>query len=396
MRKIRSLSVLLASFLTACSWGTGKLISDWDTLKDAKQLDCSEIPLHPDDLRIDKIHLLPDLGPSLLLEVTTRRGVKSWYHLPFKSLSSMDEENLIPLPVSQESSLLGGGVWQNKAVLILKTIDRGKVVIQVRDLLNNTVLQQVSAESREIWDTVDWQLSKGRLRSLVRENKDQESLDDQPHLQFEMQLDSKMATKPRVDLAKLVIGQARLLLDAQNNSHLIWLDRGTSDQVRDAGFKSSAWRSQELRSLDLADKSSIESWTFLEGNIDNVLTYIKGDTLLAANNSIEVIRLSKSYPFAKLQHMALPLSRVHVARPLLSTSPKADYLLLPQWLDHELTIGAYKIEAAEIVPQKFQGVFKEGSSFYAAFYHEPSKDNLLLMKSPGTWTSRYSLCRLAL
>ncbi|MCX6128710.1 MAG: hypothetical protein NTX25_06550 [Proteobacteria bacterium] len=361
MTKILALSILSLSLVTACSWGTGKLKSDWDALHDADKLSCTEIPMHKDDLRIDSIHVIPDLGPSLLLEVTTRRGVKSLYHLAFNSLSGMNEESLVPLPLNQESSFLGAGIWQQKAVFILKTVDRGKAVIQLRDLQNNAVLQQFNADTRSPWEITDWQLINGKLRSLIREYKEQESLDDQPQLQLEVQLDGKDPSKPRAEQASQVIGQAQVLLDAQNNSHIIWL-------------------------------SPIESWAFIEGTVDNLLSYIKGDTLLGANNSIELFRLAKTSPFSVLQKMSLALPRVHVAKPLLSSSPKANYLLLPQWLDHELTIGVYKIEATEMTQMGFRGVFKEGTSFYAAFYHEPSRENLLLMKAPGNWTSRYSLC----
>lgn len=396
MTKILALSILSLSLVTACSWGTGKLKSDWDALHDADKLSCTEIPMHKDDLRIDSIHVIPDLGPSLLLEVTTRRGVKSLYHLAFNSLSGMNEESLVPLPLNQESSFLGAGIWQQKAVFILKTVDRGKAVIQLRDLQNNAVLQQFNADTRSPWEITDWQLINGKLRSLIREYKEQESLDDQPQLQLEVQLDGKDPSKPRAEQASQVIGQAQVLLDAQNNSHIIWLDRGTSEKVREPSFNTIAWRSGAVHTLDISDKSPIESWAFIEGTVDNLLSYIKGDTLLGANNSIELFRLAKTSPFSVLQKMSLALPRVHVAKPLLSSSPKANYLLLPQWLDHELTIGVYKIEATEMTQMGFRGVFKEGTSFYAAFYHEPSRENLLLMKAPGNWTSRYSLCHLGL
>ncbi len=392
-----ALALLPLSFLTACSWGTGKLKSDWDALQDAKSLSCTDVPMRKDDLRIDRIHVIPELGPSLILEVTTRKGVKTMYHLPFRSLSGMDEESLVPLPVSQDSILLGAGIWQQKAVFLLKTVDRGKPVFQLRDLQSNAVLQQFQADSKVAWDLTDWQIGEGKLRSLVREGKEDESLDDQPYLQFEVQLDGKAAAKPRAEPAAQVIGQAQLFTDAQGQAQIFWLDRGTSDKVKQPNFLTSKWRKAgEFHGLDMGDKAPIESWVFQEGNVTNVLAYIKGDTLLWTNASIEVLRLSKTEPFIKQIQMSIPLSKVHVARPLLSANPKADYLLLPQWLDHELTVGVYRIEASEVIPKGYLGVFKEGTSFHAAFYHDPSKETLLLMKAPGNWTSRYSICRTGL
>ncbi len=381
----------------ACVTGSGKLKSDWDALQDAKKLSCAEIPIRKEDLRIDRVHVVPELGPSLILEVTTRRGVKSMYHLPFKSVSSMDEESLVPLPVSQDSILLGAGIWQQKAIFALKGTDRGKSVIQVRDLQSNAVLQQFPADSKIAWDLSDWQIGEGKLRSLVREGKEDESLDDQPYLQFEVQLDGKVGAKPRGEPAPEVIGQAQLFTDAQNNAQIVWLDRGTSDKVKEPSFIITRWRNgKEQRSLDRGERAPIESWVFQEGNTTNLLSFVKGDTLLWTNASIEILRLSKTEPFAKQIQLSVPISKVHVARPLLSADPKADYLLLPQWLDHELTVAAYRVEASEVIPLGYRGVFKEGTSFHAAFYHDPSRENLLILKAPANFTSRYSICRLSL
>jgi hypothetical protein len=396
---MRNLAFLGTPFflLTACSWGTGQLKSDWDALQEAKSISCTEIPILKDDLRIDRVHIVPELGPSLILEVTTRRGVRTMYHLPFRSISSMDEEALVALPVSQDSILLGAGIWQQKAVFALKTTDRGKPTIQLRDLQNNAVLQQFPIDSKIPWELTDWQIAGGKLRSLIREGKDDESLDDQPYLQLEVQLDGKGGAKPRAEPATQVIGQAQLFADAEGGSQIFWLDRGTSEKIKDPNFLTVGWRvGKDPDTLDLGGKAPIESWAFQEGNVTNLLSYVKGDTLLWTNASIEILRLSKSGPFTKLNQMSVPISKVHVARPLLSADPKADYLFLPQWLDHELTVAVYKIEVAEVVHRGYRGVFKEGTSFHAAFYHDPSQENLMLMKSPANYTSRYSLCKMSL
>lgn len=384
-------------FVSACSIGTGKLRSDWDALQDAKSLSCTDIPLKKDDLRIDRVHVVPELGPSLILEVTTRRGVKTMYHMPFRSVGSLDEDKLVNLPISQDSLLLGAGIWQQKAVFALKTSDRGKPTIQLRDLQSNAVLQQFPADSKIPWELTDWQIAGGKLRSLIRENKEDEAMDDQPYQQFEVQLDGKGA-KPRAESAPQVIGQAQLFSDSQGNTHIFWLDRGTSEKVKkEPVFLTARWRdAKDQRSIDVGDKAPIESWAFQEGNVNNLLAYVKGDTLLWTNASIEVARLSKVEPFIKQNQLSVPISKVHVARPLLSADPKADYLFLPQWLDHELTVAVYKIEATEVTHRGYRGVFKEGTSFYAAFYHDPSKETLLLMKSAANYTSRYALCKMSL
>jgi hypothetical protein len=396
---MRNLAIFVAPFclLTACSWGTGKLRSDWDALQDAKSVSCAEIPIRKDDLRIDRVHIVPELGPSLILEVTTRRGVKTMYHLPFRSISSMDEDTLVALPISQDSILLGAGIWQQKAVFALKTTDRGKPTIQLRDLQSNAVLLQFPIDTKGPWELTDWQIASGKLRSLVREGKDEESLDDQPFLQLEVQLDGKAGAKPRAEPAAQVIGQAQLFGDAQGGTQIVWLDRGTSDKVKEPSFLTVRWRdSKDQHSIDLGDKAPIESWAFQEGKVTNLLSYVKGDTLLWTNASIEIQRLSKSSPFQKQNQLSVPISKVHVARPLLSADPKADYLFLPQWLDHELTVAVYKIESSEVIHRGYRGVFKEGTSFHAAFYHDPSQETLMLMKAPANYTSRYSLCKMNL
>ncbi|MFY7929028.1 MAG: hypothetical protein ACOVS5_09155 [Oligoflexus sp.] len=352
-----------------------------------------------DDLRVDRVHVIEDLGPTLLLEVTSRRGVRGFYHLAFKSMGQLQEDNLLALPVGQGSDFLGAGVAKGKAVFLIKTIDRGKPVVQVRDLTTNGVISTHPIDAKGPWELGSWSMDKGVLRALVREAKDDESIDDQAYLQFEWSTEVADGTPLRAEPALQVIGQASLFTDSSGQAVIIWLDRGTSDKVRsEPKHKMIRWRAGKEPATEVDDKGKIESWAFLEGYDHALLALIKGDTLLWENSAIEINRLSKVSPFSRENAQNLPLSRVHVAQPLLLGGPKAAYMLLPQWLDHELTMGVYELQGSELEVKGYAGVFREGTSFYRAFYHEPSKDYFVLTstKTSGAFLGRYVLCQVDL
>ncbi len=390
---------LMYSLCTACThWGGEKLKSDWQALGEADRLKCNDIPLLPDDLRIDRVHVITDTGPSLLLEVTNRRGVRSFYHLPFRAFGDLTSENLVPLPISPESIFLGGGISNGKAVFVLRAMEKSKPVIQVRDLSNNAILNRFPADASAAWDLGAWHLSKGILRALVREIKDDEALDDQNHLQIEVNLAADSKVPIRAVPSRALVGQAELFFDSRSRPHTLWLDRGTSDKVlAQPIYRILPWRADTKdEALILDDKGKIENWAFMEAYDHILVASIKGDSLLWENATIDLQRLSKVAPFNREMQVNLPLSKVHVARPLLAQGPKGEYLFLPQWLDHELTVALFDVKAQEAKPLGFGGIFKEGTSFYDAFYHEPSESYYMISKGPGSSQGRYSLCRLDL
>lgn len=391
-------SLALFSLIGCSHLGRDKLKSDWSALREAESLSCREIPLKADDLRIDRMHSVPALGPSLVLEVTTRRGVKTLYHLTFESLGQIKEDRLVALPISQEATFLGAGVSGQNPVFVLKTIEKDQPVIQVRDLTNNAVLLQYPTESKGSWELGPWTFEKGILRALIRESKNEEATDDQPYQQIEVHTMGQNSGRIKPELAKTVIGQASLFSDSQSNSQIIWLDRGTSEKVKsEPRHQVTSWRASPKESaFELEDKGRIESWSFLEGYDHSLIAMIKGDSLLWENASIEISKLSKVRPFMREAQISLPLSKVHVAQPLLAQGPKGQFLLLPQWLDHELTVAVYSINDRDAQAKGYAGTFKEGTSFHQAFYHELSEEYYLLSKGPGSTVGRYNLCAIDL
>lgn len=393
-------SIFVVSLVSAsCThWGGEKLKSDWSALEQAEKLSCRDIPLKNEDLRVEKVHVLADLGPSLLVEVLSRRGVKVFYHLPFRSLGDLKEESLVALPVSQESVFLGAGISGSKPVYLLKVGNLGKANLQVRDLQNNAVINQYPLEAKHNWDLGPWTFSKGVLRALVREIKDEEALDDQPYLQLEVDTNSKTNSIIRAESTRRIIGQASLFVDSLSKTQILWLDRGTSEAVKaEASFEILPWKaSPKTDSFAIDEKGRIESWAFVEAYDHSVLASVKGDSLLWENASISVQRLSKVTPYIKETQSSLPLSGVHVAQPLLAQGPRGTHLMLPQWLDHELTVAVYSVADKDVVKSGYAGIFKEGTSFHRAFFHEVSESFYLLSKGPGSTVGRFSLCQIDL
>lgn len=386
--------LLLSAVVSGCATNSA-LKSNWSALEGAENLDCNEIPLLPEDLRINDVHLIEDLGPTLLLDVSSRKGVKTFYHLPFKELDDLRAEKLVRLPVSNDAEFLGAAYVDKQAAFALKSTNRAKSSIQIRDLLSNAVLADYPFKDAKQLDLGPWKALNGSLYTLGRVVNDEESVEDQPYTAFKIPLGKKGQVQTSVNPS--VIGQTALLTDHQGQPHMLWLDRGVSSKVKEPRFRIIGWNAgKKGESYEIDEKGPIESWSFDQRGDRLVIAFVKGDSLLWENTSLEVIQLADSSPFSKRQQFSLPLSRVHVAQPLLAGGPQGEFLFLPQWLDHELTVGVYRVDGGEIQSIRFAGIFKEGTAFFRAFYHEPSERYYLLSRMNSGSLPKYSLCAVKL
>ncbi len=383
----------LGAFLVisgCASFGKPDVKSDWGALSDAKSMDCRPLPLLPEDLRIDKVHVLESTGPSLLLEVSSRKGVRSFYHLAFRKASDLSPEKLVKLPISQDTRFLGAGIAKGKALLVVHAYVKEKPFIQIRDLTNNALLLQMPTKIKS-FDLADWTMGEEKLYALIREDKDEESVDDQPYQELNVPLQSDKGLS-LVTTKAMGFGTSSFE-DAGNKRWTMTLDKGTSTGKKDPRFKIWAWGDgPKGKILELDEKGPVESWNLLQSSRGVSLAYIKGDSLLWENTSLEAQTLSPNEPFSKQVSASLPLSQVHVAQPLLAANALAQYVFLPQWLDHEITVASYKLDGSQLEPSGFLGVFKEGTSFESAFWHEPSSAFYLISRYSVGPVPKYSLC----
>lgn len=366
--------------------------SDWGALQDAKNLDCRDLPLLPEDLKIDRVRVLKSTGPSLFLEVTSRKGVRMFYHLAFRKPSELTMTNLVKLPITQDSRFLGAGIADGKAVFVVHALVKDKPFIQVRDMTNNVLLVEIPTKLKA-FELGDWAIDGDKLVALIREDKDDEATDDQAYQELTVPLTQ---TKGLAVVKSRVIGNgARTFSDANGKRWTMTLDRGLSSSKKEPRFKLSSWSAApKATPLELDEKGPIESWRVLETSQGLTMAYIKGDSLLWENTSLEAVNLSLNEPFAKQSGGNYPLSRVHVAQPLIAANTIDTMIFLPQWLDHEITVGVYRFNGSEIAPAGFAGVFKEGTAFEEAFYHTPSESFYLLSRYYSSSIAKYSLCEL--
>ncbi|MES2744878.1 MAG: hypothetical protein V4655_05600 [Bdellovibrionota bacterium] len=366
--------------------------SGWDALQDAKSLDCRELPLMPEDLKIDRVRVLSSTGPSLFLEVSSRKGVRNFYHLAFRKMSNLEPSSLVKLPIAQDAQFLGAGISGKKAVFVVHTLVKDKPVIQVRDMTNNALLSEIPTKIKA-FDLGDWVFKGDKLHALIRVDKDDEATDDQPYVELTVPLEG---TKGLTAVTSKVIGNgAQTFDDAGGNRWTITLDRGLSASKKDPRFKISAWNSPAKSSaIEVDEKGPVESWKAFESPRGLSLAFIKGDSLLGESSSLQALSLSQTEPFSKQSGAEVVLSRVHVAQPILAGSPAETILFLPQWLDHEITVGAYRFGGAELLSLGFVGIFKEGTAFEEAFYHEPSQSYYLLSRSYNSSLAKYNLCEV--
>ena len=379
--------------ITGCaSFSKPDVRSDWGALQDAKDLDCRDLPLLPEDLKIERVRVLDSTGPSLFLEVTSRKGVGMFYHLAFRKKSDLTITNLVKLPITQDSRFLGAGIADGKAVFVVHALVKGKPFIQVRDMTNNVLLAEM-ATKLQVFELGDWAIEGDKLVALVREDKDDEATDDQAYQELTVPL--TQAKGLGLVKSRVIGNGARTFADANGKRWTVTLDRGLSSSKRDPRFKLSPWNAALKSSpLELDEKGPIESWRVLETTRGLTMAYIKGDSLLWENTSLEAVNLSLNEPFAKQSGGSYPLSRVHVAQPLIAANTIDTLVLLPQWLDHEITVGVYRFNGTEIAPAGFAGVFKEGTAFEDAFYHSPSESFYLLSRYYSSSIAKYSLCEL--
>lgn len=366
--------------------------SDWSALKDAKDLECRELPLMPEDLKIDRVRILESSGPSLFLEVTSRKGVKNFYHLAFRKAADLQPKSLVKLPVTGEARFLGAGIAGDKAVFIVHTLVKDKPVIQVRDMTNNVLLMQMNTKIRA-FELGNWMIEGDKLFALIREDKDNEATDDQPYIELTVPLASE---KGLTQVSSKVIGNgAETFADASGKRWTFTLDRGLSANKKEARFKISSWNAPAKSSpIELDEKGPVESWNVKPSPQGLNLAYIKGDSLLWERTSLEALQLSLNEPFGKQASASYPLSQVHVAQPLIAGNAAETMFFLPQWLDHEITVGAYRFTGSEINPVGFLGIFREGTAFEDAFFHAPSERYYLLSRSYSSSLQRYSLCEV--
>lgn len=382
--------VFLIMIYGCSSFSRPDVKSDWGALQEASSLDCRDLPLHPEDLKIDRVRVLESTGPSLFLEVSSRKGVRIFYHLAFRKKSDLTIANLVKLPITQDARFLGAGIAGGKAVFVVHTLVKGKPFIQVRDMTNNVLLAAM-ATNLKAFELGDWTIVDEKLYALIREDKDDEATDDQPYQELTVPLGQ---SKGLGMVTSRVIGsEAETFVDASGRRWTLTLDRGLSSNKKDPRFKFSQWNAALRTSpLELDEKGPIESWKAKEGQRGLDLAYIKGDSLLWENTSLEVLSLSLTDSFSKQSGASYPLSRVHVAQPLLAGNAAQTLIFLPQWLDHEITVGVYQFNGTEIVPAGFAGIFKEGTAFEDAFFHEPSESFYLLSRYYSSSVAKYSLC----
>ncbi|MBC7661667.1 MAG: hypothetical protein H7249_18375 [Chitinophagaceae bacterium] len=366
--------------------------SEWSALSDASDLDCRELPVLPEDLRIDKVRVLETSGPSLLLEATSRKGVKNYYHLAFRKMGDLSPQTLVKLPVGQDSTFMGAGISGKKAVFVIHTLVKGKPYFQVRDLTNNALLAQIPTKLNA-FELGGWELTGEKLFALVREDKTDEATDDQPYQEIEIPIHSD---KGMQTVTSHVIGnQIATFSDPQKKRWIFSLDRGLSASKKDPRFRVTPWMAGKKETgVELDEKGPIESWNLAESGRGLQLAYIKGDSLLWENTSLEVASLSFNMPFQKETQASAALSRVHVAQPLVAGSMRDTLVFLPQWLDHEITVAGYRVNGAELKPLGYLGVFKEGTAFEKAFYHEPSERFYLISRFNSNAVARFSLCEV--
>lgn len=389
----KSLKVPCFLIITGCAtFGKPSVKSDWEALSESKSLDCREVPLLPEDLKIDRVHIVESTGPSLVLEVTNRKGVRNFYHLPYRKKSNLETSSLVRLPVTQDAKFLGAGISGGKAVLVIHATSKEKPVIQVRDLSNNVLLNEFPTKLKA-FEVSDWKVDGDKLFSLIREDKDDEAMDDQPFQELIIPLGSPKGLS--LSPSKAIGVGAETFKEVQGRRYTFTLDRGLSAAKKEPRFKISAWSSgPKVSAVELEEKGPIESWRVLENPRGLNLAFVKGDSLLWENTSLEAVQLSTAEPFTKQSSASLPLSRVHVAQPLLASSAKGTFIFLPQWLDHEITVGAYELLNSEIKSLGYLGVFKEGTTFEEAFYHEPSESFYLVARLNTSPAAKYQLCEV--
>ncbi len=388
--KIASLVIISG----CASWTKPDVKSDWSALSEADGMDCRELPLLPEDLRIDRVHILPSTGPTLLLEISSRKGVKNFYHLAFRKESDLKAGNLVKLPVSQDAVFLGGGVAGQKTVFVVHTKIKDNPFIQVRDLASNVVVAQFPSKIKGAFDLGPWQIEGDKLYTMVREEKNEEANDDQVYQELEIPF--APGQQVRYLTTQVVGNQVKTFGDNQGKRWVMNLDRGVSSKVKEPRFRMRPWMTgkKDAGAIELDEKGPIESWDFHENDGALTLAFVKGDSLLWENTALVALSLPKAEPFQKMAEANLALTRVHAAQPLVSSNNKDTFVFLPQWLDHEISVGRYRVNGSELAPQGFLGIFKEGTTFEDSFYHDPSEKFYLLSRFNGGPTPKYSLCEV--
>ncbi len=390
-------SLVLSCALSGCLTSPkGATKSSWKPLKKARNIECFDFPKLIEGVKIGRVHLFQNLGPSLFIESINRRGEAALYHLAFKEVENISDENAKSLKIYKGGQFLGAGLLGENAYYATSNFMEDRNLIEVRDLFTDQVILKDSIKSQGNFEVVDWAYGRDAINALVREEKIDEALEDQPAILLSIDLGnpSEFLSISRDERKR---GDLRMTTTKDGNHFIFWLDRGTSDSIDPKPkLRASKWhmkKSNDEQPIEL-DASDVEKWALVNETDGIAVVAVKGDTLLWSNPRIEK-RFFDAMSFGFQDKLASKaLDKVHIGAPMLLNVDGKIIAFFQEWLDHESTLVAYEVSDGEFKSLGNYGVFPEKEVIEKVFYHEVSNEILMIKKGEYQHLEKRSICSI--
>ncbi len=394
---LNKLLILLGITLTGCQMlGTGQLKSEWSQLKEARSVSCEDWPRAADDLRINSIYPIHTVEMNgFIYHVTSRSGAPMHYYVPGEG-ADIDLAKRVALNWGSGARFLSfltlNGV---EAVLIVRPASQGKKILEIRDMKKNIVLYRSKEQNPDFYPEQVNVDSNGFWLSykLIRQEQADEDLENH-FVYYQWRDPSQLILAETVDVKP--VGSVRLLQLEPGSSFVVWFDEGVSTAKKEPTFKyltlEPVVKKPQVFDAEAEISRRVESWSADSYASSIYLTYVTGDTLLWQNASLQMIKFTRRSEVE--QRLKVAIQNEHVGDPFLIPAKTGMFLAVSKWLDHESSVGLYRVGFDSLEDRGLHGIYPERSYLKDIFYSPQDGQITLLRSQPKGFSSQYQLCEI--
>lgn len=390
------LFIFLALGMFQCTTNsTAKPTSKWQALADADTTECEAWPLNKNtDIGINELRVIRGSSINYLATGKSRAGVPTAYR------ALVGEQNLITqleaTSLGPDSLIIGGGIAPEdpNSLILVKTTPEQKSILQVRSLKTNVVLRESKPLPERIASGSSF-FSKEGIWVLYKSGPQDLSIEDLPYRAMFIPWPSQKGEKLNPKIFKSVdLPFSAIMVPSATGALLVWLEtKGEQSQFKGRILEPSGSALAENQ-INLPITQGVESWRIGQNKNNYYLSLVDGDSLVG-QASLKVAKFTWGEIVPNVDWVKTKsLLNEHVSDhhwvfrgPVLS-------LLMPKWLDEEVTLATYRVGGSSVESQVNTGIFPKGTSLVDAFAHPNGKETIAILKTRAQFGWDYRLCHL--
>lgn len=368
--------------------------SEWQTLKEAKDVDCQKWPQRKTDLEILGISSAEiSNDPGFVVVSRNRTGRES---IRYRRFEGGLEDESIDLNWGGSAKYVGSySIKGLKYFVIERTIGRNKVV-ELRNPKTNVV--EYSTKKISLRTHILKSLpSKNGLWVVYKNYSNDISRDESPVKILELTPNEKAGLDINYIKNVKLSPDAKVVVNDDRHLFVMWkLKKKKRDDAPKFSYTilEDAKKKPTVYSLGNQMKYQVESWNLSTHRDGTLAVFVSGDTLIWENASMEL----KYFDFKGDQSWSksVKIENEHIGDPLLVSLASFTYLVLPKWLDGESTLAVTKIRDNELEDMGNFGVFKEGTFIVSALQPKGESRPYVIKQYPVGFIKKYSICEIEL